>query len=110
MAILRFHPASGAATLALPLSPATSLLVTIMKAGSMIRHDCGGKAQCGTCRVSLGEPRAANPPRALELGRLGSLGLPLDGSVRLACQTFAFKDLEARGLVEAEQDPKGSAG
>ena len=96
--------------LTLPLSPAASLLVTVMKAGAMLRHDCGGKAQCGTCRVSLGEPRAANPPRALELGRLGSLGLPLDGSVRLACQTFAFKDLEVRGLVGAERDRKDSGG
>ena len=92
----------GGKTLDAPVSAATSLLVTIMKSGIFIRHDCGGKAQCGTCRVAIDEPRSASPLRDAERSRLASLDLPLDGSVRLACQTFAFRDLMARGLIAEE--------
>ena len=32
-------------------SPAGSLLNSLLAAGVRIRHDCGGKALCGTCAV-----------------------------------------------------------
>jgi len=102
MARLRFLPADGGQAFALPLSPALSLLVTLMREGAPLRHDCGGKARCGTCRVAVDDGRALSPMLGAERERLSSLGLPLDGSVRLACQARAFRDLEARGLVELE--------
>ena len=66
MANLEFWPADGSARRLVPLSPVTTLLVAIMKSGAYIRHDCGGRALCGTCRVEIdsapqGGGRAAGP-------------------------------------------------
>ncbi len=66
MASLEFTPADGSARRFVPLSPVTTLLVAIMKSGAYIRHDCGGRALCGTCRVEIdsapqGGGRAAGP-------------------------------------------------
>ncbi len=104
MATLTFRPARGGPALPVPLSPASSLLVALMKAGAPIRHDCGGKAICGTCRLSIGDPRATSPLRETERLRLEALGLAPDGRVRLACQTVAFRDLQATGLVSLDQE------
>ncbi len=66
MANLEFWPADGSARRLVPLSPVTTLLVAIMKSGAYIRHDCGGRALCGTCRLEIdsapqGGGRAAGP-------------------------------------------------
>jgi ferredoxin len=100
MATLTFHPAAAGPLRAVPLSPVTTLLVALMKAGAPIRHDCGGRALCGTCRVSIEDGKGLSPMRALERARLEALGIGTDGRVRLACQTVARVDIEARGLVE----------
>lgn len=76
-----------------------------MKAGAPIRHDCGGKALCGTCRVRVSAPAAGPAPRGLspmaerERARLEALGERLDGSVRLACQLRSIRDLEVEAIL-----------
>ena len=121
MASLEFTPADGSARRFVPLSPVTTLLVAIMKSGAYIRHDCGGRAQCGTCRVEIdsapqgeggggggGEAagrssnRGLGPMRAAESERLRILGIALDGRIRLACQTYSSRDLGARGCLDKE--------
>lgn len=99
MATLLFLPAGETARRPVPLSPVTSLLVAILKVGAPIRHDCGGRAQCGTCRVEISSAEGLSPMGEDERRRLEALGLPLDGSLRLACRTYAHRDLEARGCL-----------
>ncbi len=60
-----------------------SVLVAAMRSGVYLRHDCGGKAQCGTCRVSLAEGRLG-PKEGRESELLARV--QADGGERLACQ------------------------
>jgi len=106
MARLVFTAAEGGTAKEILLSPASTLLIGLMKAGASIRHDCGGKALCGTCRIKLEERGATSPMREKERLRLEALGESLDGSVRLACQTVGFRDLAARGLIGADSGGK----
>ncbi|HUX36389.1 MAG TPA: 2Fe-2S iron-sulfur cluster-binding protein [Rectinemataceae bacterium] len=99
MATLRFLPAGEAVARSVPLSPVTTILVAIMKIGAPIRHDCGGRAQCGTCRVEASSAEGLSPMGVDERARLSALGLPVDGSLRLACRTYASRDVEARGCL-----------
>jgi ferredoxin len=106
MASLGFTPADGSERRMLSFSAASSLLVTIMKSGAFIRHDCGGRAQCGTCRIELvtasaqpGTASGLSPMRAPESERLEALGIALDGRIRLACQTYSSRDVEARACL-----------
>lgn len=102
MPTIRFSSALGGAESRAPLSPASSLLVHIMKAGAFIRHDCGGRALCGTCRIEVDPASGLSPMGEAERIRLAAVGAPLDGSVRLACQTHAARDVAARGCVGKE--------
>ncbi|HPE36870.1 MAG TPA: 2Fe-2S iron-sulfur cluster-binding protein [Spirochaetales bacterium] len=68
-----------------------SLLVAAQRSGARLRHDCGGKALCGTCRVRVLDGRLG-PVSAREAARLSETGQSLDGSVRLACQARALSD------------------
>ena len=82
----------------LPISPAVSILNTLLREGISIQHKCGGKAQCGTCRVRIVEGhRFLSPIQEREQIRLDALGNPDD--VRLACQTHVFGDI----TIEIEQ-------
>ncbi|MEI6385358.1 MAG: 2Fe-2S iron-sulfur cluster-binding protein [Spirochaetota bacterium] len=99
MATLRYFAADGSAAILAGLSPASSLLVSLMKAGAPIRHDCGGKALCGTCRIEVAGRDGLSPIRQQERERLSALGLALAGDIRLACQTYSTRDNEAHGLV-----------
>lgn len=101
MPSLSFVPAGETRALLLPLSPATSLLVAIQRAGAYIRHDCGGRARCGTCRLEV-EGGGLSPMGEEERLRLEALGIETDGRVRLACRTHASRDLSARGCLERE--------
>jgi ferredoxin, 2Fe-2S len=73
-------------------SPAKSLLNSILAAGLFVRHDCGGKALCGTCAVRVVEGgRFLSPVTRLEAGRLGASGR--GEGWRLACQARAARDV-----------------
>ena len=75
----------------LDASPAVSILNSLLIAGVGIRHDCGGKALCGTCAVRvLSGASGLSPVGPLEAGRLAAGGWP-DG-FRLACQTRAARE------------------
>lgn len=79
-------------------SPAYSVLVALQRAGVPHRHDCGGKALCGTCRVALSGGRLS-PMGGRERERLAAVGEPTDGSVRLACQARPAGALALRALM-----------
>ena len=86
---------------ALPISPAISILNTLMREGISIQHKCGGKTQCGTCRVRIVEGyRFLSPIQEREQIRLDALGNPDD--VRLACQTHAFGDITIEILLPTD--------
>ena len=102
MSQLIFAPADGTAPRSVALSPSTSLLVALMKSGAFIRHDCGGRALCGTCRIEIKGASGLSPMRFPERERLEALGLAVDGRIRLACQTHASRDVEARGCLARE--------
>jgi ferredoxin len=76
---------------AVDAGPAVSILNAMLASGIPIRHDCGGRARCGTCRVRVtagGE--ALSPKTRDEVERLEAIGAPPD--YRLACQAHARKD------------------
>lgn len=77
-------------------SPAISVLVAAQRAGVPLRHDCGGKAICGTCRILVASG-SLSPLGERESRRLASLGAP--PGVRLACQARAGSDVEATALL-----------
>jgi len=73
-------------------SAAISVLNTLQRAGVQIKHVCGGKAVCGTCRFKVVEGEEfLSPIKEREAIRLKALGNP--EKVRLACQTYAFGDI-----------------
>lgn len=72
-------------------SLAMSILVSAQRAGIPLRHDCGGKAQCGTCRVRVISGRTS-PMTDREHIRLQAVQAGM--GERLACQTRAGSDLE----------------
>lgn len=73
--------------------PALSLLNALLRGGVRIRHDCGGKALCGTCRVRvLAGAASLSPMGERERERLAAVGAA-EGE-RLACQAHAFRDAE----------------
>jgi len=79
--------------------PAVSILNALLRAGVAIRHDCGGKALCGTCALRVVEGGGGlSPVRPLEARRLALHGLP-SGS-RLACQAHATRDIEVEILSD----------
>jgi ferredoxin len=74
-------------------SSAVSLLNSLLAAGVRIRHDCGGKALCGTCAVRIvAGADGLSPPAPLEASRLEATGRP--SGFRLACQARAARDVE----------------
>ncbi|GAB1431893.1 hypothetical protein MASR2M29_05180 [Spirochaetota bacterium] len=76
-------------------SPAISVLVAAWKEGHALRHDCGGRAQCGTCRVQLLSGRMS-PMGEKERQKLDELGA--GKTERLACQARAGSDLELKAV------------
>ncbi|PKL09638.1 MAG: (2Fe-2S)-binding protein [Spirochaetae bacterium HGW-Spirochaetae-7] len=82
-------------------SPAMSILVSVQRAGLPLRHDCGGKAQCGTCRVRLVSGRLS-PMGERERLRLAAVSAG-DG-VRLACQARPGSDVELEAVMPLVRD------
>lgn len=73
-------------------SPAISILNTLMREGVDIQHVCGGKAECGTCRIRIVEgAHFMSPIGERERVRLAAIGNPPD--TRLACQSYIFRDV-----------------
>lgn len=73
-------------------SAAVSILNALLRDGVAINHVCGGKAQCGTCRIQIVEGDTnLNPMNERERIRLAAIGNP--PGTRLACQTYAFGDI-----------------
>jgi ferredoxin len=72
---------------------AVSLLNALLSAGLPIRHDCGGKALCGTCAVRVISGAAGISPMApREAERLATDSRP--AGFRLACQARAARDID----------------
>jgi ferredoxin len=70
-------------------SPATSILNALVGAGVRIRHDCGGKALCGTCAMRVVRGGAGlSPIGPKEAERLAGAGH------RLACQAYSIRDVD----------------
>ena len=80
-------------------SPAISILNNLLRNGTAISHICGGKAQCGTCRIKIidGE-RSLSPKTEMEKKRLEKVGNP--HHMRLACQTYTSGDITIKILFE----------
>ena len=79
-------------------SAAVSILNTLMREGVAVKHVCGGKAQCGTCRFRIVEgEKYLSPVTDRERVRLEALGGM--EKVRLACQTYAFGDITIEILL-----------
>ena len=83
-------------------SAAISILNSLQREGVSIRHVCGGKAQCGTCRYKIikGE-QYLSPVTEREQIRLDALGNP--ENVRLACQSYAFGDITIEILLPGKE-------
>lgn len=95
MGTIIVHQIDGT-TIPIAASPAISLVNTLLSAGIAIHHRCGGKAQCGTCRVRV-EPERGRKPIAnaispQEAKRLSVIGAHPEQGERLACQTYISGD------------------
>jgi ferredoxin len=90
LALIRFRNAEG--SVEVESNAALSLLNALLRGGARIRHDCGGKALCGTCRVHVAEGGATlSPMGERERARLEAIGAASDE--RLACQAYALRDV-----------------
>jgi len=84
------------------VSPAISILNNLLREGEPISHVCGGKAQCGTCRIEILEGmNKLSRKTEIEIRKLDALGNP--PNVRLACQTYTFGDISVRILLPKHQ-------
>lgn len=72
--------------------PGRSLLISLLNADQPIHTVCGGKAACGCCRIRVLEGgKKLSPVNQYERARL-TPELVSDGW-RLACQTYALRDV-----------------
>jgi len=91
MAVIRVRQSGSPEETTITASPAESLLSAILKADLPMRHDCGGRALCGTCRVRvLSGGSALSPTLPREQERLDATKAASDE--RLACQAHAVRD------------------
>jgi ferredoxin, 2Fe-2S len=74
------------------ITPGISILNTLLRNDVKIPHKCGGKMQCGTCKIKILSGRKfLSPLRAEEKHRLEAVNGAEDE--RLACQTFTYGDI-----------------
>jgi adenylate cyclase len=78
------------------VSPAFSILIAAQRAGAALRHDCGGKALCGTCRVRV-ISGTLSPVLERERLRLDAVGA--GPGVRLACQARPGSNLSLEAVL-----------
>jgi len=71
---------------------------TILRAAKQgrvaLKHRCGGKAQCTTCKVVIKNQSGVSKPNEKELSRLGEDNIT--SGFRLSCQTKVLGSAEAR--------------
>ncbi|MFH2114682.1 MAG: 2Fe-2S iron-sulfur cluster-binding protein [Spirochaetota bacterium] len=88
-------------------SPVYSILVAAQRNSVPLRHDCGGKAQCGTCRVRVLSGRLS-PMGERERLRLEAVGAGQAGGngavYRLACQSRPGSDLELEAVLPLKRE------
>jgi adenylate cyclase len=90
-------------------SPARSVLNSLLLAEVSIRHDCGGIAYCGTCRIRVaGDGAGLSAIGSSERERLDALGAPPGD--RLACQARAARDLAFEILDSGKPGREGLGG
>lgn len=88
----------------------TKILVAARKASVEIRFGCAS-CRCGTCAIKVLEGGSLSSPRAEELALLKRMALPLDGSVRLACQARLLgADVEVDLAFQLQYDPDQGLG
>lgn len=109
MAVLRYRRPGHPEPSEVPSNLAESILSALLKSGQPIRHDCGGKALCGTCRVRVRVGSSAlSPPGDRERIRLAAVGAAPDE--RLACQAHAARDAEIEAVLPLEDPGPGTKG
>lgn len=75
-----------------PALPGRSLLISLLHEEQPVHTVCGGKAQCGCCRVKILEGgKKLSPVRPGEKARLGADKLA--EGWRLSCQTHNLRDV-----------------
>ncbi len=74
------------------------ILVCAVRNKISIQYGCGS-ARCGTCGVKITGDCVLSELTAAETELLEKMGLPLDGTVRLACQT---KILSGSAVVDLD--------
>ena len=96
-------------TVKIPLSPAISILNTLLQNGVRISHLCGGKAVCGTCRIKIlkGEEYLSAMQEAERVRLSSSTGSRTPPAhTRLACQTYARGDVTIKILAPGKPSPR----
>lgn len=79
-------------TAAIDSSPVRSVLASLLMAAHPIRHDCGGRAMCGTCLIRIvSSSGSLSPVSDREAARLRAIHARPDE--RLACQCRASGDI-----------------
>lgn len=58
-----------------------------------LRHKCGGKASCTTCKVKICNQIGISPPNQKEYYKLGNK--QISEGIRLSCQTRVYNSVEA---------------
>lgn len=74
-----------------------NLLHAMLEAEIAIGNDCGGNAQCATCRVAVTSGTESLPP-ASDLETYALSRVKKQGTVRLACQIHVNSDLDVEIL------------
>ncbi len=76
-------------------SPSVSILNILLREGIRINHLCGGKAVCGTCRITIiSGMENLSAVSEKEKGRLDAI--KAGANQRLACQTYVKSDVEIK--------------
>lgn len=82
----------------------TKVLVGARRLGLQIRFACAS-CRCGTCAVRIVEGKdQISPMKDDEKKLLGRLSLPLDGTIRLACQSRVSGDCKVDLSFQNEYD------
>lgn len=70
----------------------SKVLLAAKKAKAPLRYGCAS-CRCGTCAVEVTPPSSLSPMRADEEALLKRMNLPVDGTVRLSCQSRIVGDI-----------------
>jgi ferredoxin len=85
----------------LKLAAGGNLLEGLLGAGIAVGNDCGGNAQCATCRVVV-KSGAESLADMSDLETYALSRVRKQGVVRLACQVWVAGDLEVEVLDVGE--------